>query len=404
MEKREHGKTITIKINGKHQAFDKNQQKVECIENRQGQVIKKSDSEMKSIETDTKQVEEVLQKKEKTNVPQTSPMKEQEIVNQTSLEKEETIVTQTSPKKESSATEQSKEDQFDWILPERSPESVFQEFKEIPDTKKSPLKPSKLKKSSSKWFSGKTKINRGIFATIFFAVFLAVILGTSFGLTMLKLVFIEKPMESETAQPVTAIPQEQQATTEKTGGVVYTLPTISTWVIQESAYSNSEAAKSVVDEIKGKGISASIYEGEKSFILIGVADSKDSAKALGVKLTDSGIEDPFSKELSAGGKELKGINKDEKAFLEKLPSLFSAMTKCASSGTIVDSDQQKVNEYAKQLEKNSKIENKQIKSLLAHSEAAIKNINSIAKKSDKKQSNELQQHLLTILSDYQALK
>ncbi|NMD70545.1 SPOR domain-containing protein [Bacillus sp. DNRA2] len=377
MEKREQGKTITIKINGKHQAFADQKQK---LTRRQGQIHENT------------MVEPVIMKDEEQ--PKRFITSENENI----------IENQTISINETAASEEHKEEQFDWILPERSNEIDLQDYKKVDEPNKKKSTAVAPKKSSFKIMTSKSKFNRGVFATIFFAVFLAVILGTSFGFTMLKLVFIEKASDSETAIPTTVIPEEKEPSTKPTGAISLVLPTISTWVVQEGAYANSNSAKSVVDDLKDKGLSATIFEGDKSFILLGVADTKESAKVLSGKLADSNINEPFSKEISTGGNELKGINDQEKAFLEGFAPLFAEMTKATSAEKLADSDLKSLKKASNNLNQLNKIENKQIKSIKAHSQAAIKNIESITKKPDKKQSIELQQHLLSILATYQDLK
>lgn len=377
MEKREQGKTITIKINGKQQAFADQKQK---LTRRQGQI------------NENTMVEPVIMKDEE------QPKRLNTSENENIIENETISINETA------ASEEHKEEQFDWILPERSNEIDLQDYKKVDEPNKKKSTAVAPKKSSFKFMTSKSKFNRGVFATIFFAVFLAVILGTSFGFTMLKLVFIEKPSDSETAIPTTVIPEEKQPSTKPTGAISLVLPTISTWVVQGGAYANSNSAKSVVDDLKDKGLSASIFEGDKSYILLGVADTKESAKVLSGKLADSNINEPFSKEISVGGNELKGINNQEKTFLEGFAPLFAEMTKAASSEKLTDADLNSLKKASNNLNQLTKIENKQIKSIKAHSQAAIKNIESITKKPDKKQSAELQQHLLTMLSTYHALK
>ncbi|WP_318508203.1 hypothetical protein [Bacillus sp. T3] len=367
MDKREAGKTITIKINGKQQAFDEPKQKPA---KRQGQIIDKS--VMVSTE-DAQPKKEMIDNKE---------TQESITINETTI-----------------ADEQGGE-QFDWILPEPSP--VEYDLKEDAPPLAYEKKPSNHK-SAKKWPVGKSKLNRGVFATIFFAVFLAVILGTSFGFTMLKLVFIERPEESDVVLNATTIPKTNQAEVKPSGNLTVALPTITTWVIQEGAYSNKDSAKQVVSSLKEKGNPAMLFEDtERMFILLGVADTKAHAKEYGTGL--SGIDEPFAKEISTGGKKISGVNEQEKVFLEGLPSIFNNMTLAASTGVVSENAISSVNASTKELGDGNEIKQDQIKTLKEQTDEAIQTLTSLKKSADKKDRLALQQDLLAIFASYHMLK
>ncbi|MGJ7920550.1 SPOR domain-containing protein [Neobacillus sp. LXY-4] len=360
MEKRETGKTITIKINGKHQAFEESRQK--------------SDRKKSPLIDD--RVEE-------------SPL-ERVTINGSPL---------PNLHGEEAAGEEKIDDDFDWILPE----SVVE-----PDSTENKLgvKPKKEnKKSAKKAGIGKLKMNRGVFATIFTAVFLAVLLGTSFGFTMLKLVFIEKPAEISPAKETSTQPQTQKNPVQNQSGTLsLVLPAISTWVVQEGAYTNKESAKQMEATLKEKGLSASVFEtSERSFLLLSVADTKDHAKEIGATLKVSIENEPYPKEVSVGGKEITGLNEQEKMFLSQLPLLFESMSKAAAADSPSQTLVNNVNEQSKKLEATDDIQNERIKAIMKDTEAAVKNINAYHKSGDKKELTSLQQHLLSILAAYQAL-
>lgn len=364
VEKREQGKTITIKINGKQQAFDDPKQKQN---KRQGQIIDKA-------------------------IPLST---DEEISTKESIEMKDSVTIN-----ESAAADEQNNNPFDWILPETpSTQPDVEEYmvnKEDDKPKKAP---------SGKWFKGKSKINRGIFATIFFAVFLAVILGTSFGFTMLKLVFIEKPEENDVVLNASTMPQQNQAEKPQSGSgkLAVELPPFSTWVVQEGAYSNQGSAKQVVTSLKEKGTPASIFEDEpRTFIFLGVADTKEHAKEYGSGL--SGIDEPFAKEISVGGKKISGLNEQEKVYLEGLPTFFASMTLAASTGVVSENALTSVTDQAKKLGDGKSIKHDQIKSLKEQSDKAIKSLQALEKSADKKDKIALQQNLLSILTTYHGLK
>lgn len=364
VEKREKGKTITIKINGHQQAFEDPKQK---HNKRQGQIIDKTI---------------LLSTDEGISTKENIEMKESVTIN------------------ESAASEEQDDKQFDWILPETPPAEPDVEEYMVNKEAAKPKKPT-----SGKWFKGKSKINRGIFATIFFAVFLAVILGTSFGFTMLKLVFIEKPEENDVVLNASTMPQQNQAERPQSGNgkLTVALPTFSTWVVQEGAYSHKDKAKIAVDSLIEKGTPASIFEDEpRTFIFLGVADTKEHAKEYGSGL--SGIDEPFAKEISVGGKKISGLNEQEKVYLEGLPNFFATMTLAASTGVVSENALTSATDQAKKLGDGKSIKHEQIKSLKEQSDKAVKSLQALEKSADKKDKVALQQNLLSILTTYHSLK
>ena len=379
MDKRETGKTITIKINGKHQAFEETRQK-----------------------SDRKQVHVIENKKDKNKTEQ-----------ETQHPKSEKLKTEKIPQKENKAfntidemavAHDPSDESFDWILPEATPEKiVVNEYKKVKE-------PGKLQKKPKKWPIGKHKVNRRMFTTIFTAVFFAVLLGTSFGFIMLKLVFIEKPVETSLIQkPETTVsgPKQIQNQTAKLSLVP---PTITTWVVQEGVYSNKDSANQIVNSLKERGASAATFEfNGQSFLLVGVADTKEHAKALGANVKESGVVEFIPKQMSFSGKEISGLEEQEKVYIEAIPLLLETITTAASTASLsnsipkalFDSIDQQTEKIA--VKKDKTIKNEKIKILKEQVDAAVNNINSMKKSVDKQELTSLQQHLLAILIAYQTL-
>lgn len=178
-----------------------------------------------------------------------------------------------------------------------------------------------------------------MFTTIFTAVFLAVLLGTSFGFTMLKLVFIEHPAQTSTVQKPTTTPEPEKKQAEQQSGKLSLVPpTITTWVVQEGVYSNKDSATQIVNSLKEKGASAATFESNgQSFLLLSVADTKDHAKEFGEILKESGVTEFIAKEMSFSGHEISGLQVQEKTYIEGIPLLFETMTTAASIASATDS-------------------------------------------------------------------
>ena len=135
---------------------------------------------------------------------------------------------------EASAAKEHLEDgeTFDWVLPtgENVSESTEdQEFKIKTNEKGAKSKtPLLLGKAKNKKQPGK-----GHMTPIVLTIFFAILVGTTFGLTMLKMVLPEQVTTSE--QPVAGTEQKNE-TPIATGSAELTLPSISASVIQENVY------------------------------------------------------------------------------------------------------------------------------------------------------------------------
>lgn len=363
MEKRESQKTITIKINGKKQTFDEPDEK----------------EDRKPLQIIDSRNEEIPSKKAEQKVEEESISKE-----------------------ETAAAHDSSDESFDWILPEIPDESDINEYKISSKT------PKTKKKKPYNFNFGKQKIERTVFTTIFTAVLLAVILGTSFGFIMLKLVFIEKPSEPAAVQVPAPITEQKPEQNQNGGAQTLTLPSFSSWLVQGGVFSNRDSANKIVTSLKATGLSATVLENNgQSYLFLGVADTKDHAKYLGSDIENREIEAPFAKEMSFGGKEISGLNQQEKQYLEAVPLLFETMATAASTAalnedvpkTLIDS----INAQREKLDDGSKITNEKIKEVKVHVDGAVKDIGSLQKSAGEKEKTSLQQHLLSLLASYQSL-
>lgn len=359
MDKRETGRTITIKINGKKQGFEDTRQS----------------SNRNSAES--------LQEKhdETSNIP---------------LHYEEELKSQS----EAAASKAELDESFDWILPESAENPAIKEFQIA------------AKSSTKKKNTLSSKQNGSIIKTIVTAVALAVILGTSFGLIMLKLVFTDQGSEPASLDnpPVNFGQNGNQNDGKTTAGTDnLTLPKISTFVVQGGAFSTKELAELEQKSILAKGSASRIFEENgKTLLLLSVADSKDHAKELEARYKQSGV-DAYGKTIEVGGKEIAGLQTGEKEFLETLPLLFQTLAAAGANAslntTISQSLLENIDEQAKKLAaiEDMQLVNDQIKALKASTDEAVKKINEIKDKPDPSEIMAFQQNLLAILAEYQSL-
>jgi stage II sporulation protein B len=292
------------------------------------------------------------------------------------------------------------DDSFDWILPEETEDTEIKEYK-IAAPPKSPAKNGLS--TLAKKFRGRNK--QGFLTSIFLAVFFAVLLGTSFGFIMLKLVFTDQAAET-VAPPINETPPAEN---QQTPAAAADLETITTYVVQGGVFSNSEAAQQIQEANSQKGVySQSIKMGDQTFLFLGVSGSLDEAKELGAALKSEGI-DVFAKEVALEGKAIEGVNAEEKKLAELVPALYQSLSEGAGSASLGSSI---TPETAEKIEGHIKIVNElkddqiQNKSLLAIREEllkASKQVETYRQSGDAASAGKIQEHLLGFLAAYQSL-
>ncbi|MBY6051027.1 hypothetical protein [Cytobacillus firmus] len=293
------------------------------------------------------------------------------------------------------------DDSFDWILPEETEDEDIKEYK-IAAPPKSPAK-NGLSTLARK-FRGRNK--QGFLTSIFLAVFFAVLLGTSFGFIMLKLVFTDQAAETVVAPPINEKPA---AASQQTPAGSAGLETIATYVVQGGVFSNSEAAQQIKDANSQKGVySQSITMGEQTFLFLGVSGSLDEAKEIGADLKSKGI-DVFAKEVTFEGKTIEGVNAEEKKLAEIAPALYQSLSEGAASATLgssitpetaekIESHRKTVNEL-----ETDQIQNKSLIPVREELLNASKQLETYQQSGDAASAGKIQEHLLGFLAAYQSL-
>ncbi|MBT2688097.1 hypothetical protein J7I93_07875 [Bacillus sp. ISL-47] len=353
MDKPNNGKTITIKINGKDRPFQ------EKNEGKQKKNWKPKELERKEKHEETEFFTSI----------------------------------QTAAAKEA-------DDSFDWILPEETEDSEIKEFK-VATPPKSPAK--KGLSTLAKNFKRKNK--QGFLTSIFLAVFFAVLLGTSFGFIMLKLVFTDQA--AETIAP--AVTETPASSGQPPGTETAALDPLATFVVQGGVFSNSEAAKQIQEANAQKGANSKLIEMDgQTFLYLGVADSIEHAKEMGGALKSKGI-DVFAKEIIFDAKSIEGLNAVEKKILEMAPSMYQTLTAGAASAAVEKTmPAGLVEDMKKQSAALNELQADQIKkqgliSIKEELENASKQMNAFQQTGDAASAEKVQQHLLAFLAAYQSL-
>ena len=303
---------------------------------------------------------------------------------------------------EAAATKEAEEDDsFDWILPDdHEDENIVTEYKIV-------KKPTKKKTGVSLISSKFTRNKSGLFLSpVFIVIFFAIIVGTTFGVIMLKIVTTEKIVEN--AEPVNALPQPSK---EKSSAIErLELQPLSAYVIQGGVFSNIASAKQMQAENSQKGIPTQIFERDgQAFLYLSVADSIDHAKAIGGQLSSKGVE-VFAKSIIFDEKSLEGLQPAEKNLLGSIHSLYevlaTAATEAAVGKVIPDTLIRSAEQQAAAM-KNievGQLKNERVLNIYEDLDKALEQLNVYKQSADEKELDKLQHYLLDFLVHYQTLQ
>lgn len=299
---------------------------------------------------------------------------------------------------ETAAAQESADESFDWIIPESSDQEIVEyKIASSGNTKKTG-KTGKQKTINFTTFSANR--NGGMLKSILLTVVFAVLIGTSFGVLMLKLVVTEnsKPAVTEPAAVGNGTDKEEDKPAGGSSSVVLGAQTL--YVLQGGAFTTKDAAKQGADVAKGKGAPAvTLGISEKEHLFLGVADSLESAKQLGAHYKADGFEDPFAKQISVEEKTVSDINESEKAFLESSMTIFQELAKATSAGIVSSKiSDETINAISDQLSDKG-FKNEKVKTL----QSELSDAAEAAKKKNNKSLVEAQQHLLNFLTIYYSL-
>lgn len=301
---------------------------------------------------------------------------------------------------ETAAAQESFDESFDWIIPETAEHDIDEfHFSKPKNPKKSTRK---IGTSFSSHF--KKKSGRPI-GPIFISALFAILIGTTIGVFMLKLVI------TDTGQKAATNPKEVEETagTEKPSGKTtsVSLEQLTTYVVQGGFYTSKDGAKGVADQISAKGIPSQVIEiSGKHYIFLGVADSLETAKTVGGQFKGNGVEDAFAKPLLVDGKQINDLTEKEKAFVEAVPTIYqtlSTVTSSAMTANTISEDAAKSLATVDQQLKTNSIKNEQVKNLKAELTKADEKVKAYQTSEDKKNLMEAQQHLLNFLSYYYSM-
>ncbi|MEH7375663.1 SPOR domain-containing protein [Neobacillus drentensis] len=301
---------------------------------------------------------------------------------------------------ETAAAQESVDESFDWIIPESS-ENDIEEFKKVPSQSG---KKSALPKITT--FSSNTKKKNGRpLGTILISAVFAILIGTTIGVVMLKLVITTPTNKTVVTEPtvVTEKPANTESKTTEGKTSSAAISQVTAYVIQGGVFSSEAGAKETSSSLDSKGIPSQTVEMDgKYYLFLGVADSIEAAKALGGQYKENGIEEVFAKPLLLDEKKFTDVTTKEKTFLKAVPTIYQTLSLTSSSALLTKSLSEDSSKALLEIEEQlkSSVKNKKLKDLKAELVSANEKLKAFQESKSEKNLSDAQQHLLNFMSLY----
>ncbi len=301
---------------------------------------------------------------------------------------------------ETAAAQESVDESFDWIIPESS-ENDIEEFKIVPSKSS---KKTALPKITT--FSSNTKKKNGRpLGTIIISAVFAILIGTTIGVVMLKLVITTPTDKTVTTIPtvVTEKPDSTEPKTNEGKNTTGAISQLTAYVIQGGVFSSEAGAKETSSSLASKGVPSQAVEMDgKFYLFLGVADSIEAAKSLGAQYKENGIEDVFAKPLLIDEKKFTNVTDKEKTFLEAVPTIYQTLSIVTSSALMTQSIPNDANKILAEVEEQfkSSVKNEKVKGLKSELVSANEKVKAYQESKNKKNLTDAQQHLLNFMTLY----
>ncbi|CAM3940848.1 SPOR domain-containing protein [Mesobacillus thioparans] len=367
-----HGKTITIKINGKDRPVKEEQQDHQNVEKKKRKEDRIENSKFENENSGKFAINDSRDERGKVY-----PMDNE------------------SARNETAAAQEKAEDDFDWILPDPIEQESVKEYKIAPQQSKKTKKGLGI----SVW-NTKTKRSNRFYTTIFVTVFLAVLLGTAFGVTFLKFVASEQETVASPAvsTPKTGTPADKPAS----GGEDLELKSIPVFIVQNGIFTTEDSAKERVKLLADKGVTAELFPVNGQFaVYLGAAGSIEAAKQQAEALKAKGVE-VFAKPFEIPGGKAAGLNENEAKFLKQAPEIYSILMRGSQTSA---EEVKKTEDFNALLGKitDKDVKDPNILKAKASLEKASASFASYQKSKDANLLDEMEKSLLSFLSAYQAI-
>ncbi|MEH6891652.1 stage II sporulation protein B [Bacillus sp. JJ864] len=201
--------------------------------------------------------------------------------------------------------EETKKEEFDWMLPENTVTNNVVSFQ----------------KHAASIRKGK----KGLSNRFIFTVSTAIVIGTGFGMGMLHLLTGQETVRETTAPAanVTEKNETKKPTNEKTAPTA--LAPLSIYFVQGGVFSSKEKGQASLKELQENGVTGAIMQsGDKYLLVLGMAHDEQSIMQLITQYKQKDIS-VVKKKWEITDQALLKQDQEYGAFLEKLQSLFGKL-------------------------------------------------------------------------------
>ena len=304
---------------------------------------------------------------------------------------------------ETAAAQESVDESFDWIIPESS-ENDIEEFKNIPSQTNKKKTLPKIATFSANTKNTKKKSGRPL-GTILISAAFAILIGTTIGVVMLKLVITPPSNKTVVTEPAVVTDEPGNTETKTTEGKnnSATIAQVTAYVIQGGVFSSEAGAKETTSNLASKGVPSQTVEMDgKYFLFLGVADSIEAAKSLGAQYKENGIEDVFAKPMLLDEKKFNSVTDKEKTLIKAIPTIYQTLSLTSSNALLTKELPEEAIKALSDIEDQlkSSIKNEKLKDLKSELVSAEEKVKSFQGSKDEKNLSDAQQHLLNFLSLY----
>ncbi|MDR7237400.1 SPOR domain-containing protein [Neobacillus drentensis] len=304
---------------------------------------------------------------------------------------------------ETAAAQESVDESFDWIIPESS-ENDIEDFKIIPSQTSKKKTLPKITTFTANTKNTKKKSGRPL-GTILISAAFAILIGTTIGVVMLKLVITPPSNKTVVTEPavVTDEPANTETKTTEDKNKSATIAQVTSYVIQGGVFSSEAGAKETSSNLASKGVPSQTVEMDgKYFLFLGVADSIEAAKSLGAQYKENGIDDVFAKPMLLDEKKFNSVTDKEKTLIKAVPTIYQTLSLTTSTSLLTKELPEEASKALSDIEDQlkSSVKNEKLKDLKAELVSAEEKVKAFRDSNDTNNLSDAQQHLLNFLSLY----
>ncbi|ENQ3105420.1 stage II sporulation protein B [Bacillus sp. 491mf] len=282
--------------------------------------------------------------------------------------------------------EETKKEEFDWVLPENTVTNNVVSFQKHA---------ASIRKGKKGWSN-----------KFILTVSTAIVIGTGFGMGMLHLLTGKETVHETTAPAATVTEKNEtkKATNEKTAPTA--LAPLTIYFVQGGVFSSKEKGQASLKELQENGVPGAVMQsGDKHLLVLGMAHDEQSVMQLITQYKQKDIS-VVKKKWEITDQALLKQNQEYGAFLEKLQSLYGKLLNQAavmqSGNKISKTDIEQIeNEWKVIKKEEAALKQDDLKKLFTYASVAVQTIQE--GKQDMETMMKLQQVLVDSLLSYEKI-